>query len=78
MKNALISPNEIRESGYRVAEVVDSVFEVAAPLFWVSCDDTVQADVYWYNQETNEFILVPIPEPDPIQEQPTSEGAQTL
>jgi len=46
---ALISPNEPRYSGYRVAQVEQQEFEVAPPLFWVNCDDTVKADLFWYD-----------------------------
>ena len=51
MKEALISPNEPRESGYRVAEVVDQgqTFEVGSPLFWTECADDVVADQFWYD-----------------------------
>lgn len=51
MKEALISPNESRETGYRVAQVVDEgeTFEVGQPLFWTSCSDDVVADQFWYD-----------------------------
>jgi len=45
----LISPNEIRNTGYRVAQVEKEEFEVAEPLFWVDCDNTVKADLFWYD-----------------------------
>jgi hypothetical protein len=76
MKHALISPNEPRESGYRVAEVEAQPFEVAAPLFWAACADDVQADVYFYDPVTQQFVLIPVPEP--AENQPTTQGAQTL
>jgi hypothetical protein len=47
--NALVSPNEPRESGYRVAQVESETFEVGAPLFWTPCDDNVVADEFWYD-----------------------------
>ena len=75
MKQALISPNEPRENGYRVAEVASQSFQVAAPLFWVACADDVQADVYFYDPATQQFVLIPVPEPE---NQPTVAGAQTL
>lgn len=77
MKNALISPLEPRETGYRVAEVVDTPFEVAPPLFWVECADDIVADVYWYDPSNGTFALVPEPEPV-TPTQPTVDGAQTL
>lgn len=46
---ALISPNEPRETGYRVAQVSETTFEIAPPLFWVECADDVVADQYWYD-----------------------------
>ena len=51
MKQALISPNEPRESGYRVAQVVldGQTFEVGSPLFWTPCADDVVADQFWYD-----------------------------
>jgi len=68
---ALISPNEPRENGYRVAEVEpdDKVFEVAQPLFWVDCDENVVANLFWYDPKTE--TIKPIPQPEP--EQPTEE-----
>ena len=75
--NALISPLEPREEGYRVAEVAQNTFDVASPFFWVECSDSIVADMYWYNPENSQFVLVPEPEPE-IQEQPISQGAQTL
>jgi hypothetical protein len=65
---ALISPNEARASGYRVAEVEPdaNVFEVAQPLFWVDCPDDCVADQWFYNIETArcEPLLPPAPEPE--------------
>lgn len=57
MKEALISPKEPRESGYRVAEVVNQgqTFEVGSPLFWTECADDVVADQFWYDP-TDELI----------------------
>ena len=46
---ALISPNEPRQTGYRVAEISESEFEVQKPLFWVDCADTDKADQCWYD-----------------------------
>lgn len=85
MKKALVSPNEIREAGYRVAEVAEVAFEVAAPLFWVDCADDVQADVYLFNPQTNSIELAPVievlasaPEQVATQPQPVVSGAQAL
>ena len=61
-KQALISPNELRETGYRVAQVEpdNQTFEVGAPLFWTSCADDVVANEFWYNPQTQTI------EPNPI------------
>jgi len=75
MKNALISPNEPRFDGYRVAEVADQSFEVAPPLFWVACDDDVVADLFWYDPSDSTIKPNP-PEEEP--QQPVVDGAQTL
>lgn len=61
MKNALISPNEPRETGYRVAQVEDNTFDVAKPLFWVECEDYIVADEYWYNPDDGTINLITLP-----------------
>jgi hypothetical protein len=66
---ALISPNEPRETGYRVAEVSANQFDVAEPLFWVDCSDDVFADQKWYDPLDQQFKDFPIPpEPEQIEE----------
>lgn len=59
---ALISPNESRETGYRVAQVVENSFDVAAPLFWVECNNDVAQDLYWFDPTDNVIKLIPIEE----------------
>ena len=65
MKQALISPTEKVYKydgtllGERVAETTTSPFEVAPPLFWVACNDDVQADQWYYDPNT--FTIDPIP-----------------
>lgn len=78
MKYALISPSEPRETGYRVAEVVDTAFEVADPLFWVNCVDSIVCDQYWYDPADSMIKPIPIPEPAPAGPQPAVIGAETL
>lgn len=80
MKYALISPNEIAQTGYRVADTTAAPFEVAPPLFWIECADEIETDVYWYDPQTQSFGLTPEPEPQVVvqQAQPISQGAQTL
>jgi hypothetical protein len=73
---ALISPNESKETGYRVAEVSVNGFDVAQPLFWVDCADNVVADQFWYDPVDQ--TIKQIPQLDPNQPQPESEGTQEL
>lgn len=60
---ALISPNEkvYAENGAvlgdRVADTAPVAFEVAPPLFWVTCADDVKADKWYYANGT----LMPVP-----------------
>lgn len=73
MKKALISPQEPVYSytgeylGERVCETAQQEFPVARPLFWVDCEDSVEADRYYYS---NGDILI-IPEPEQIQPEVT-------
>jgi len=64
MKNALISPSETNEFGFRVAQVSDFYFDVAFPLFWVECADEVVADQFYYDPALQ--AILPIPKPQPI------------
>jgi hypothetical protein len=69
MKEALISPSEPRETGYRVAQVVNEgqTFEVGSPLFWTSCADDVIADEFWYDPSDDTIKPIPVPpEPEPV------------
>lgn len=48
----------------RVAEVSDTPFEVAPPLFWASCADDVVADQWYYDTATQQILVVPnVPKP---------------
>jgi hypothetical protein len=83
MKNALISPNEQVYKydktllGVRVAEVSDTPFEVAPPLFWIECADDVVADQFYYDTETQTIIPVPLkPKPEPVEEPSVDEAPQ--
>jgi len=66
MKEALISPSEPVETGYRVAEVVNEgqTFEVGG-CFWTPCADDVVADQFWYDTSDDTIKPIPIP-PEPI------------
>jgi len=79
---ALISPNETTVNpntgeaiGARVCDIVDVVFEVAQPLFWVDCPDGVSGGTHFYDVSLNAFVVIPEYVPPP---QPIAEGAQTL
>jgi hypothetical protein len=50
----------------RVAEVSSTSFPVAAPLFWVTCDDAVVADSWYYDTVTKTIIKIPDPAPYPV------------
>jgi hypothetical protein len=72
MKHALISPNEPvinfdGTTGCRVAEVADTTFLVASPLFWVDCEDYVKADEYYWDGSSIQPVPIPpippVPEP---------------
>ena len=90
MKKALISPNEqvsyisgwdgqnpvYTALGQRVAEVCDAEFEVAAPLFWLDCADSVTASGFYYDSAAIQAIPESPPQPTPVQ--PTTTGTQTL
>lgn len=90
MKKALISPNEqvsyisgwdgqnpvYTVLGQRVAEVCDAEFEIAAPLFWLDCDDDVVANEYYYDGTAIQAI--PESPTKPSLEQPATTGTQTL
>jgi len=78
MKEALISPQEPRETGYRVAQVEQQEFEVAPPLFWFDCTDDVVADHFWYDPVDQTIKPIPVPEPIIALDQPNTTGSQTL
>jgi hypothetical protein len=42
----------------RIAEVSDTQFEVASPLFWVDCDDNVVADQFYFDTVTNDILPI--------------------
>jgi hypothetical protein len=65
MKKALISPNELRygdeqktQSGYRIAQVSDSTFEVASPLFWIDVPDSTIADSLYYDPNDEQLKTI--------------------
>lgn len=60
---ALISPNELVSNGIRIAEVALQDFPVAEPLYWVDCPDDCDASTWYFNTETQQCDLIPIPVP---------------
>lgn len=56
----------------RIAEVADSTFPVAEPLFWTECPDSCMADQWYFDTVKNECFPIP---PSP---QPVVSGAKTL
>ena len=67
---ALISPIEFSQTGYRVADIHPTGFDVAQPFFWVDCADDVVADQFWYDPADQTIKVVP-PPPEP--EEPAEE-----
>jgi hypothetical protein len=65
MKYALISPQEPRSTGLRIAQVMDEVFPVCEPLYWVECPDDTLADHHTYDADAEEVV------PPPVQVGPT-------
>lgn len=79
MKKALISPLEPRETGYRVAEVAASSFEVCLPFFWADCGDDVAADQFWFDPQDETFKPITyVAVAQAAEDQPQVTGAQTL
>jgi len=83
--NALISPNEkvIDPNtgdviGERVAEVCETEFPIAPPLFWTPCADDVVANVWYYDPADQQIKLTPQPTPVADPEQPITQETQTL
>ena len=90
MKYALVCKNEPRETGYRVAEIVDSIpYEAAPEHMWVECADDLLADTKWFDPSDNTYkdLLPVIPPPfvpptanvpPKANVQPTTSGTQTI
>ena len=69
---ALISPNEPFYNyegsvlGCRVAQIAHESFDIALPLFWVDCADSVIPDFFYYSESGNieelpEYVAPPLP-----------------
>ncbi len=61
MKLALISTNEPRQTGYRVADVVNQgqEFPVFNTLYWQECPDNITPDKWWFDSENSSFVAMP-------------------
>lgn len=54
-------------TGYRVADVHETGFEVAPALFWVDCANDVVADQFYYDPVDSTIKAKPVrPRPEPI------------
>lgn len=81
MKKALIAPMQQFFSGVRIAQVSDSAFEVAEPLFWVDVEDNVTAEKFCYDLQNNVPVAIPepvLPDVQAADQQPTSSGLETV
>ena len=62
---ALVSTNEKiinsdGTSGFRVAQVSEESFEVHRELVWIECSENVVADQYYYDEELDRIMPMPI------------------
>ena len=49
----------------RVAEICDTAFEIAPPLFWVDCADDIVANEFYFNTVTDAILpIVNVPKPE--------------
>jgi hypothetical protein len=72
---ALISPEETvfyfdGTTGYRVAQVHETGFEIAEPLFWIDCADDVVADQFYYDPSDSTIKAVPVKPKEPVGDAP--------
>jgi hypothetical protein len=67
-KSALISLVEPRQTGYRVAQVVDSTqtFATHENYIWVDCDNTIIKDKFYYVPEDGTFNEIPTTTDEPF------------
>lgn len=83
MKYALISPIETIFSydgtvlGSRIATVSKFNFDVAEPLFWIECNDTITADEFYWDGEAIVARPVP-PAPEPVAAPVQVQGGPTI
>lgn len=85
MKKALVSstenalnPNTQEVIGWRIVETAAQEFPVYKTLFWVDCDDAVEADQWYYDNADSTIKVKPTTDPVDPPDQPASQGTQTL
>jgi hypothetical protein len=57
------------ENCQRIAEVSETEFDVAQPLFWVDCPDDCVADGWYYKDEQIQRIPESVPKPEYLTEE---------
>lgn len=62
----------------RIAEVTEEEFPVYKTLFWVDCANDVVADKWYWDSFSKSVIVKPEDAPYPVQEQPNTQGTQTV
>lgn len=63
----------------RVCQVSSESFDVAPPLFWVTCNSSITADQWYYDlQDATIKPVINAPEPElaALQDQPAQTGAE--
>lgn len=63
MTYALVSPQEPVGNGYRVAQLAGTPFDVAPPLFWKECSTDLYYGEWYYDPNTDQFVLLTPPTP---------------
>ena len=56
--HALISPEELTQTGCRIADVAAATFDVASPLYWVECQDNVKPDLWYYDPSVGTCVEI--------------------
>jgi hypothetical protein len=66
--------------GKRVCEVSENEFPVAEPLFWIDCNNDINASNYYYDEITKSILIIPEEALNPIylEPQPKTSGTQTI
>ena len=59
---ALISEQELVETGYRVVEIRSEPFDMGDKFKWIECADTVKPNEVYYDPADETIKPIPIPE----------------